>query len=120
MQFRKPISNKKMDSVDVLLDTLSGFSEKIAQAIDCEAWDNLNEILIRRHKCLEELFSAPIKQTQRSAVSALLLKIQQEDSLYLAGVQDRKQILQKRASLLSQGRKSVKVYQSEQNESKSD
>ena len=109
-----------MDSVDDLLDILSGFSDKIAQAIDCEDWDTLNHILTHRQECLEELFSAPIKPTLRAAVSALLLKIQQEDSLYLAGVKDRKQILQKRASLLSQGRKNVKAYQSEQDESKPD
>ncbi|WP_404359941.1 flagellar protein FliT [Methylotuvimicrobium sp. KM1] len=109
-----------MDSVDVMIDTLSGFSEKIAQAIGCEDWDGLNDVLMHRQECLKELFSAPIKPTQRSAVIDLMLKIQQEDRLYMAGVKDRKQALQKHASLLTQGRKSVKVYQSEQDESKSD
>lgn len=107
-----------MDSVNVLLDTLNGFSEKIAQAIGCEDWDALNNVLIHRQECLEQLFRAPIKSIQRSTVNALLLKIQQEDSLYMADLEDRKQLLQKQASLLSQGRKSVKVYQSEQDESK--
>lgn len=109
-----------MDSVDVMLDTLSSFSEKIEQAIGCEDWDALNDVLIQRQECLEELFNAPIKPTQRSTVIDLMLKIQKEDGLYMAGVQDRKQTLQKRASLLSQGRKNVKAYQSEQNESKPD
>lgn len=103
-----------MDSVDVMLDTLSSFSEKIAQAIGCEDWDALNDVLIQRQECLEKLFSAPIKPTQRSTVIDLMLKIQKEDSLYLAGVQDRKYLLQKYATSLSQGRKNVKAYQSEQ------
>lgn len=103
-----------------MLDTLSGFSEKIARSIGCEDWDALNDVLIHRQKCLEDLFRDPIKPTQRSTVTALLLKIQQEDSLYMAGLQDRKHVLQKHASLLNQGRKNVKLYQSEQDESKPD
>lgn len=103
-----------MDSVDEMLDTLSSFSEKIEQAIGCEDWDALNDVLIHRQKFLEKLFSVPIKPTQHSSVIDLMLKIQKEDSLHMAVMQDQKYLLQKHATSLSQGRKNVKAYQSEQ------
>lgn len=102
-----------MNAVTQLFEQLEGFAESIAAAIEIKDWDDLNELLINRHKALEQLCELPLSASEREAATKIMTAMQATDNQVLPLVQSQKEVLKKQAAALAHDRKAIQAYQSE-------
>lgn len=92
----------------IQVEQLKALSNEIYEYVAKEQWEQLIVALDLRQQCLEMLFSGVI--TESEALKSLSGSIIEQDAVFVARIQEQKDIVEKQLLALGRGQQAIQAY----------
>jgi hypothetical protein len=90
------------------LEELKALSNEIYEYVAGEQWEQLTAVLHLRQQCLERLFSGVIAEP--GVLRSLAGSIIEQDAVFVARIQEQKEIIEKQLLALGRGQHAIQAY----------
>ncbi|MEQ1529782.1 MAG: flagellar protein FliT [Methylococcales bacterium] len=89
---------------------LHELTAEIAECVQDENWEQLSAVLTYRQQCLEALFASYNQPEQRKYLKVVADSIIEQDSDFIATIQQQQKLLEQQIGAFDKGRLAVQAY----------